>query len=154
MHPDHAVRSRVEATVESLRYWVPTIADVARATESQSPGYWRLAMEPNVAGACPFEMTLHDDQHFDLVLGSEFYEDRVLSSLEILLPVLQSVTEGRIVQRRWFSSATGAERAVETIITLADGSVWRDGRTNETVAAAIPREATERHDHVFLPYRR
>src|SRR5262245_53829876 len=154
MHPDHAALSRVEATVEALRYWVPTIADVARASESQAPGYWRLAMSPDVIGACPFEMTLHDNQHFDIVLGSEFYEDRALASLELLLPILQSVTEGRIVHRSRIRRATGAERAVETIITLADGSVWRDGRTNEAVAAAIPREGTERHDHVFLPYRR
>jgi hypothetical protein len=154
MHPDHAVRSRVEATVEALRYWVPTVADVARVGESEAPGYWRLTMDPEVEGACPLEMTLHENQHFDLVLGGELYEDRALASLELLHPLLQAVTEGRVVQRRWISCATGAERAVETIVTLADGSVWRDGRTNDAVAAAIPREATERHDHHFLPYRR
>jgi hypothetical protein len=53
MQPQHAIRSRVEATVESLRYWVPTIADVARAVESEAPGYWRLSLVPEVEGACP-----------------------------------------------------------------------------------------------------
>ena len=76
------------------------------------------------------------------------------ASLDLLLPLLEAITAGRVVQRRWISRATGACRAVESIVTLADGTQWRDGRTTGSVAEAVPRDETERHDHHFLPYRR
>jgi hypothetical protein len=154
MLPDDAIRSRLQATVEQLRYWVPTIADIVRASESEVPGRWTLSIVPKVEGACPVAITLRDNQHFDLAIAGEVYEDRAIASLDLILPLLQSITEGRVVQRCWMSRATGAHRATETIVTLADGSVWRDGRTIGAVAEAILREATERHDRHFLPYRR
>jgi hypothetical protein len=154
MLPDDAIRSRLQATVESLRYWVPTIADVARVAERERPDAWTFIIGPNIASACPVDVTLHSGQQFDLVIAGEAYEGRTAASFDLILPLLEAVTEGRVVQRHWVSLATGAPRAIETIVTLGDGSIWRDGRTIEAVAGVIPREATERHDRHFLPYRR
>jgi hypothetical protein len=154
MLSDDAIRSRLQATVESLRYWVPTIADVADTSEREGLDGWTLVISPRVAGACPVQVTLHPAQRFDLVIAGESYEGRTAASFDLILPLLEAITEGRIVQRHWISTATGAVRAIETIVRLADGSVWRDGRTIEPVATIIPREATERHDRHFVPYRR
>jgi len=154
MLSDDAIRSRLQATIESLRYWVPTISDVAVVKEREQGSSWTLALAPKVDNACPVELTLHPAQTFDLIVADEEYDGRTASSFDLVLPLIEAVTEARVVQRRWISLATGAERAVETIITLADGSTWRDGRTIEALADAIPREAAERQDRHFLPYRR
>ena len=154
MPADTDSRSKLHATVESLRYWVPTIADVARARESDTDDAWTLAIEPAVAGACPVELRLCDGHRFDLAIAGEVYAGRTADSLELMLPLLEAITAGRVVQRLWISRATGACRAVESIVTLADGSSWRDGRTTDGLADAVPRDETERHDRHFLPYRR
>ena len=154
MLPNDAMYSRLRATIESLRYWVPTIADVARVAESETPAQWKVAITPNIESACPLELALGSTQRYTLTIAGESYSDRAIVSLDLFLPLLEAISEGRVVQRRWVSLATGAVRAIETIVTLADGSTWRDGRTLEAVVAAIPRESTERHDRHFLPYRR
>src|SRR5262245_345911 len=154
MLTDEALRSRLRATVESLRYWVPTIADVAHVAERRSDDTFVIPVEPNTASACPVELALMPNFHFDITLAGETFWDRAVPSYDLFLPLLEAIVAGNVVQRRWESLATGAVRAVEIIVTLSDGSVWRDGHTIEAFASAVQREATERRDRHFLPYRR
>jgi hypothetical protein len=154
MLTDEALSSRLRATIESLRYWVPTIADVAHIAERSSGDTFVITIEPNTPAACPVELALRPNGRFDITIGGETYWDRAVPSYDLFLPLLEAIAAGNVVQRHWESLATGAVRAVETIVTMADGSVWREGRTIEDFASAVSREATERRDRHFLPYRR
>jgi len=138
--------SSVQATIEQLRYWVPTIKDVAHVFEGNEDECWLLSIEPVVAAACPVALALRETGRFDIAIAGETYEDRLVGKLEELVLLLERITQGQIIQRRWVSSVTGVERGIETIILLGDGAVWRDGPE--------PDGYGERHDRHFLPYRR
>jgi hypothetical protein len=88
------------------------------------------------------------------VVADEVYEGRTVTSLDFFLPLVEAIVAGRVIQRRWVSSFTGAVRAVETIIDLGDGKELRDGHGNEALATVGSLDSIERHDHHFLPYRR
>lgn len=147
-------RSRLQTVVESLRYWIPSVADAARFEEMESPEYWKMSVNPRVAGACPIELLLRSDRRFDIIIGGEIYEDLEMIAFEDFLPLVEAVSQGRVLQRRWVSTATGALREVETIVTFANGKVWSRTRIEKAVADKIPREATQRQDRHFLSYRR
>jgi hypothetical protein len=137
----------VSATIEQLRYWVPTIKDVALVVESDDAGEgWTLSIIPKVASACPVAITLRESGRFDIVIAGEDYADRGLGSLDQIVTLLERITDGRVVQRRWVSRATGAETGVETMVALGEGLVWRNGPE--------PDGGSERRDRHFLPYRR
>lgn len=139
--------SAVEATIEQLRYWVPTITDVARVAERAGSGDgWTLSIEPRVAAACPVTITLKETGRFDLVVAGERYADCALGALDQIVHLLERITDGQVIQRRWVSMATGADQGVETLVRLGSGLVWRDG--------AEPDGGAEHHDRHFLPYRR
>lgn len=140
--------SAVQATIEQLRYWVPTISDVAHVAESRADGAWTLAITPRVAAACPVTITLKDSGRFDITLAGETYADCTLGSLDRIVELLERIAEGRVVQRRWVSSATGTAQGIETLVALGPepGLLWRDG--------PIPDGNAERRDRHFLPYRR
>jgi hypothetical protein len=138
-----------EATVEQARYWVPQIADVARVAESTGPDFWKITIGPYMPNTCAVEMTVRGDDQFDLVLAGEIYTARTLTSHGFVISLLESIADGRVLQRRWKSSATGALKAIETLITLSDGTVWTGSNGVEAETAAW-----EHHDHHFLPYRR
>jgi hypothetical protein len=140
---------KFEATIEQVRYWVPQIADVARVAESHGEDFWKIVIHPYTPNACSVEMTVRGDEQFDAVLGGETYPTRALASHSFLVSLLESVADGRVVQRRWKSSATGALQSVETLIVLSDGTMWTGTNASDGDAAAW-----ERHDHHFLPYRR
>jgi hypothetical protein len=137
-----------------VRYWAPTIADVARVADSEMSSGWTVSITPMVERACPLALTLRMNRLLDLALAGETYTNRTIASLDYVLPLCEAVTEGRVIQRRWISVATGADCAIETIVALADGTVWHDGRTIDAVAAAVSPELIERRDRHFLPYRR
>lgn len=141
------VPSSVQATVMQLRYWLPTIADVAHVSEAEHGTSWRFSIAPRIPGACPVDVTLHETGNLDFVIAGEAYEGRRLDLLDQLLPLVERITEGHVVQRRWSSRATGQLCGIETLVSLEPGRVWSDG-------SAAPGESVESHDHHFLPYRR
>lgn len=151
MLSDDVFRSRLQATIASLRYWVPTIADCARTLERETADFWRLAVTPAVEGACAFELMLHPSQRYDLAVAGETYEDRPVESLDLFLPLVEALVEGRVVQRRKTSLATGVTHDVETIVSLAPGKEWRDHRHRADTPADTDVVFDDRH---FLPYRR
>jgi hypothetical protein len=145
--PDEAYTFHLQGTIEGLRYWVPSIIDVAHVAEESGIGYWHLQVAPRSPGACPFEILLRDSCVFDAVLAGEAYEGRPVVALSVFLPLVEAIIGGRVIQRRWYSTQTGAQRSVETIVNLADGSIWRDGQSAAD-------GSSESHDRHFLPYRR
>jgi hypothetical protein len=136
----------VQVTIEQLRYWVPTISDVARVSESAAGEGWTLSLKPRVEQACPVAITLRDTGRFDLVIGGQSYADCALGALDQIVLFLEKVTDGQVIQRHWVSAATGAPKCVQTIVTLGPGRLWHKGRE--------PDGGSVHRDRHFLPYRR
>jgi hypothetical protein len=136
----------VEATIEQIRYWVPTISDVARILEAREDESWLLLLDPHLATACPVAIALRQDGRFDISLAGETYEDRALKSLDQLVALLERIVDGDVIRRSWCSTATGAPQGVETHVRLGAGVVFRNG--------PIPADGAACCDRHFLPYRR
>lgn len=134
----------LDVTIAEIRYWVPTIADVAQVTE-HGDGQ-TISIVPHAVGACPVSVTLKGTGRFDVVIAGERYEDRALDSLDQMVPFLERIADGEVVQRRWVSTATGAPLGVETLVRLGDGVLLRNG--------PAPDGGVEGSDRHFLPYRR
>ena len=154
MLPDDVYRAQLQATITALRYWAPSIADAARVDEAESTDFWRFTVAPLLANACPFELILRGDQHYDISIAAESYENRPIASFDIFLPFAAAIAEGRVVQRRWISRLTGIERSVETLITFGDGRIWREGQGQVSDLPPLEDDGTELREHQFLPYRR
>ena len=154
MLPDDLFRSRLQTTITALKYWAPSIADAARVEERETGNYWKVVVAPKLAAACPFELILHFDQHYDLAVGEETYEGLPIESFDIFLPFVEAVADGRVVQRRWVSRLTGLERSVETLVMLAGGGIWRETRGTSTALPSLDDDGTELREKRFLPYRR
>lgn len=153
MLPDDVYRSRQEAAIAGLRYWAPTVSDVASISESEGNGFWKISVTPDAANACPFELVLRSDQRHDLVIAGETFEDLPTKSLDVFVPLADAISQGRVVQCHWQSAATGAATAIETIVTLPDGREWSSARMLTRLASDNPDGvvAVTRH---FVPYRR
>lgn len=136
----------VEATIEQIRYWVPTISDVARTVEARDGESWLLSLEPHLSTACPVAIALRQSGRFDISLAGETYEDCALDTLDQLVVLLERIVDGGVIQRKWVSAATGAPQGIETHIRLGPGLVWSNGPKPDGGA-----ECRDRH---FLPYRR
>jgi hypothetical protein len=154
MLPDDVFRARLQTTITALRYWAPSIADAARLKESETGDYWKLAVTPEVPSGCPFELVLYGDQRYDLHIGGENYDSRPIESFEWFLPMAEAVADGRVVRRHWISRLTGLERAVETLVTLPNGGVWREARGEVHWTPTLDDDGTELRERRFLPYRR
>ena len=59
-----------------------------------------------------------------------------------------------MVQRHWISRLTGLERSVETLVTMAGGGIWREGRGVAPSMPTLEDDGTELRERRFLPYRR
>ncbi len=154
MLPDDVFRSRLQTTITALLYWAPSIADAARVQEHETADYFKIAVTPFVAAGCPFELILYASQKYDLAIAGETYEDRPMPSLELFLPFVEAIADGNVVHRQWVSRLTGLERSTETLVTLADGYLWREmgGHMGET--PSLDDDGTELRERQFLPYRR
>ena len=151
MLPDDVFRTKFDRTVESLRRWSGALGDCARVEEESAARYWRIAVRPLAAGACPLELILHHRQRCDLAIGDESDEDRAVDEFDLLLPLAEAITAGRVLTRHKTSANTGAALAIETHVRLADGQVWQADRRLR------PRSVPGRtilEDRWFLPYRR
>ena len=152
MLSDDVFRSRLMATIESIRYFVPSIADVAHCEEQSDSAYWKVAVAPRTPGACPVELILHSTQRYDIMVAGEAYEDRQIVSLDVFVPLIMAISEACVIERSWYSLGTGSRVARETLVTLPAGKKWTDSSGLSLIAGI---EDTLRHeDRHFLPYRR
>jgi hypothetical protein len=136
----------VEATIEQIRYWVPTISDVAHTVEAREGESWLLSLEPHQPTACPVAIALRQSGRFDISLAGETYEDRALETLDQLVLLLERIADGNVIQRTWVSTVTGEPQGIETHVRIGAGLIWRNG--------TAPDGGAECRDRHFLPYRR
>jgi len=154
MKPDDVFHSQLQTTITSLRYWAPSIADAARVQQDETAQYFKFAVTPFIAAGCPFELILHNNQKYDLAIAGETYEGRATPSLDLFLPFVEAIADGNIVQHHWISRLTGMQRSTETIVTLANGYVWRETRGPVDEAPSLVDDGAELRKRRFLPYRR
>jgi hypothetical protein len=122
--------------------------------ENETGNYWKLSVATRLANECTLEIILHFYQRYDLAIGGETYESLPIESFDIVMPFVEAVADGRVVQRRWVSRLTGLERSVETLVTLAGGGIWRETRGTSTPLPPLDDDGTELKEKSFLPYRR
>jgi hypothetical protein len=147
-------RLKLQQLAASLKAWSGFVADVARVEAHDVGRGWRLSLQPEAAGACPLELVLDGEEaSCDLRVGSQVVEGWRLPSLDIVLPMVEAVAEGRVVTHRTFSAVTGLPIGVVTEVTLADGRKIelpaRDAATEQNEASAV--ETRDRH---YVPYRK
>lgn len=154
MSMDDRYRAKLQAAIASLRYWIPSISDVATMNESDNSDYWRLGVEPHVKGGCPFEIVVRSDGFHDIMIDGEVYEDQPSDDLDLFLAFAQGVARGDVIRRRFLTSAAEREVAVETIVALGNGRTW--SRSRDLVALSKHGEIGDLiiADHRYLPYRR
>lgn len=152
MLPEDVFRAQLDRTIAALRRWRDAHADCVRAEEEETANYWRLAVRPLLAGACPIEMVLHHRQSCDLAIAGETYEDRPVDEIERLPPLAEAISAGRVLTRLQKSANTGACLAIATHIRPPDGLVWQAERW---LRPDMPTpHAMIREDRWYLPYRR
>jgi hypothetical protein len=154
MLSDDVYRAQLGITFDLLKRRVALFSDVAEIDSVSTPDFVRLSIAPRAIGACPVEIMLRADQLYDISIGVEFYEDCPVRDFALFEPLIVAISQGAVVQRHHISMATGTERSIETIVTLADGEVWRKGHLHADVARAIADNATLFSDRRFVPYRR
>lgn len=153
MTDDDAFLSRLQATIAALRYWVPSVSDTARIEERDAGGTWELVVRPLFKAACPFTLKLASDHTWGLAINGVTYDGQQIETLDIFVPLVEAISEGRVVHRRWLSANTGAETKVETIIDLGNGRIWSGEHHRPGPSGSSPLEVVRR-DHHFLAYRR
>ncbi len=154
MLPDDVYRSKLSATVASIRRAVDCLngsADVALHVEAAK---LRLALSPHVKGACPLEVLVRADQHYDIEVGSEFYEDCEIGSFDDFPALIGAVARGDVVTRHYFSAATGSLAAVATVVSLGGGREWRREHGVFPPGRSFDPDTTLVKDRTFLPYQR
>lgn len=153
MLSDDTYRAKLDQLIASVRAWTGFVADVARVEVTDQGQAWRIALLPKFGNTCPAEIILRPDKTWDLTIGGHTFKNRALSSLELVLPLLEAIAEGRVVALKSVSASTGLVHGVGTVVTLANGTRFEEQQAVIELPAGIePRvETIERH---YLPYRR
>ena len=153
MLPNDVFERQYDQAILALQASMSRLAPFALIDSEATRDFWRGRVHPFAVNACPFEIILHRRQRYDITIGPETYEERTISSVAIFAPLLEAVAGANLIVRRWKSAMSGAAVAVETLVTLADGSLWRDRR--DTILGTLGSETTlVRDDQHFVPYKR
>ncbi len=154
MRSEDTYRLKLRELSASIRAWSGFIADVARIEIAEDASPWRLRIDPRAPRACPIELLLDDRSPVcDVTLAGETYEGWHLPTLDVVLPLLIAVSEGRVVTRRISSSATGTGLGTATLVTLANGDRLELPGSNFPIAN-LDAERVEQRDEHFVPYRK
>lgn len=165
MLSDDVFRAKRSLTIAELSAWTGFVADVAHVEYGETDGGWRINMMPRIPNGCPVELLLRDDQHYDVRIASQTYEDRPVDKLDMFLALLKAIADGHVITRRTRSAMTGAAIDIETIVRIADLVVFHgrqglDGRTavaaGRTTPPPLPSHVggVEISDTHYVPYRR
>lgn len=148
-------RQKVQLLIASIKAWSGFVGDVARVEVVEDGAVWRIALTPKTDRACALEMVLDGDaSRCDVRLADQTYEDWELPSLDVVLPILEAVADGRVITRRGVSRATGQTAWTSTLIRLADGRTVEPPGAGRSVVEEDGTEAETvvfRDTH-FLPY--
>jgi hypothetical protein len=153
MLSDDVFKTQLRATVTGLEVWLVTLRSFVAIDVTGDEATWRVSVVPQVPEACPFELVLRMDQHFDMAIGAEIYEDQPIETLAAFQPLLSAIADGRVVTRLLSTAATATVVRVETIVSPADGSVWTRARSVASVRAFASGDLV-RHDRHYAPYAR
>ena len=153
MVADDVFRSRLQAAIADLRQWGATVARSTHMEQTEGHDFWKLAATPLGAAACPFELVLRMDQKYDISIAGETYEDLPITRLDLFLPLVTAIAEGRVVQRHTLAAATAALLSIETRVTLDDGEIWSQRRDLADLPL-LTADETLVSDRHFLPYAR
>ena len=137
--------------------WARAFEEDGEFLAEDTAGYWRLAACPKLANACAFEFVVHPGGKIDYFIGGESYEERQLARTDSLLPLIEAIAGACVIMRRTRSANSNLLLSSETIVTMADGRIWRDGHDNP-VARSLPAAFAAARpiihdDHYFAPYR-
>lgn len=152
--PDDAFRANLAETIAAMEQWEVDARSGAAIEIKAHPSFWRIAVAPHAAGACPFEVVFKSDQTYSIWVAGETYEDRPFDRFDFFPMMARAIEAGRVERIRTLNALTGALEMIETRIDLEDGWSWIAERR---VGAHVRRglEASEeRRVHRFLPYRR
>jgi hypothetical protein len=153
MQPQDVFNRAFDDATGAIDAWLPTVAGTAVVDREQTDGYWRLRLIPHEPSACPVELMLSRAQTFDCDIGTESAQAQPIADLGIFLPLLKSVTDGRVFLRTWGSQATGSEIMREQIVVLDADKMWSIRRMVRAGSAATEATAVAR-DHVYVGYKR
>jgi hypothetical protein len=153
MLPDDTYRTTYQSTIRTLELWLVTQQAVADVEIARDHGTWRARVTPHASNACPFELALRSDQHYDLSVGSEIYEDQPIESLALFPDLLAAITRGDVINRRLESVATGSLQAIETIVMPGEGRTW-SGRRTIQATFPVPDADLVVHDRHYVAYDR
>ena len=151
MQPNDVFERAYVKTVAELEAAMARLSHVAVTDHETARDFWRGRIDPHAANACPFEVILYRAQTFDMTVGPETYEARKIDSLDVFVPILEALSHGRIITRRWSSAVSGAPVRVETLVTLPGDVIWQDHRQ---IAAFAADAQIERRDCHFVAYER
>jgi hypothetical protein len=153
MQPQDVFNRAFDDATAAIDAWLPTVAADTSVDREKTDRYWRVRLTPHEAGACPVELMLSRAQTFDCDLGQESVAEQPIADLGLFLPLLKSVTEGRVLQRTWTSLATGSEIMREQIVLLGSDQTWSIRRMIRAGSAATEATAIA-NDHAYVGYRR
>jgi hypothetical protein len=153
MLSDDVYKTQLRTTAAELEVWLATLRNVAAIDIARDEASWRVSTLPHVPEACPFELMLRSDQHFDMTVAHETYEDQPIDGLHALQPLLAAIADGRIVTRLWSTAATATLMRVETIVAPLGGSLWTRSR-HLVPANRFETDSLIRRDHHYAPYAR
>lgn len=154
MLSDDVYRTKLSAAFAGIKRAADDLAGVAGVEARQDASGLRLALQPCIAGACPMELMVRADQRFDVEIGTEFYEDCEIGSLDDFENMIREIAAGNVITRHYFSAATGSLLSVETIVSFADGRQWRRGHRISALMDRADGDAILIKDRTFLPYSR
>jgi len=152
MYSDDVYRAKLRATIADLQQAVAPLAPFTAIDVDLSGQGARFTLIPHTRGACPVELMVRADQHYDIALGQAIFEDCRVEQLDVFKPLILAVADGHIVRRHHISAQTGVEMGFETIVTMPSAQPWRKVHGGE-VWLGRGGEVFMR-DQRFLPYRR
>lgn len=153
MSSDDTFRKQLQHVIAALETWAKEMQPWASIEAGPADGAWRISAVPHAPTACPFEIILRPDRKFDMVVGSEVYEDRPLDALTDIPQMVRSIANGRILIRRWKGQATGLLYSIETVVDLP-GTDEGHFRQRNPLAPPIDDVELEAELETFAPYRR
>lgn len=149
---EDAFRADLAATISALETWAWQTRDAADIEMATGTEFWKMAVAPRTAGACPFELLLRTDQTFSLRLDLETYEDRPVETFSFFADLVRALAAGRVERIETLNAMTATLERIEMRVIPERGKEWI-GERALGVKAIVP-AAEERRTRRFLAYRR